>query len=503
MKSPSNLVVKITLPLLVVCGLVGGAIFFSRPFSGESKHPGSMVKEQPQHDAKLTETNRDQAAGDFAPIEFPEEMWRSAGLMVSPVELAPLPESVSLTGKVALNEDKLAHVFPLVDGRVDEVRVRFGQRVKKDDLLVVVQSKEVGQRMLQLFQDRLRLEFALSKDRWTQEIGKNTLTLIEMIRAGSSIDAIEQALKDRTMGEYREKLMSAYLASIKAQSHLERLTPLSGTGAIPARQILEAESDVNATKAGLQSLLEQISQDTIQATRLSAQTVKELQTTIAITETNLKILGFHEKDLQEIDPAEHGERLAHYPVTAPFDGTVISKDVVLLERVGPERQILTIADLSTVWVAADIYETHLPILAQLTDQKIRLKCDAWPGREFEATIFYTGDVVQESTRTLSLRAVADNGEGLLKPGMFVTIDLPNLNTSEVLQVPLSAIQDFEGRNFVFVQTKDGKFRRQDIVQGRRNREAVEVTSGIDKGDLVVTNGGFALKSRMLAELLAE
>jgi cobalt-zinc-cadmium efflux system membrane fusion protein len=436
-------------------------------------------------------------------IRFPRELWDSAGLRLHAVASGPLTETIELTGKVALNEDRLAHVFPLVEGRVDEVKVQFGQRVRKDDVLVVVQSKEVGRGMLQLYQDRLKLEFARAKDRWIQEVGKNAHTMVELMRSGASIEHIEEALKDRPLGDYRQALMTAYVAHLKAKAHLDRLTPLSSGGAVPARQILEAEAEVNAARATLQSLWEQIPQDTAQAARLSAETIRELSTNIAVAETNLKILGFRDRDLQDIDPSVRGEQLAHYPILAPFDGTVISKDVVLLERVGPERQILTIADLSSVWITADIYEAHLPLLAQLSDQTLLVHSEVWPGREFTARIFYTGDVLHESTRTIALRAVADNAEGLLKPGMFVTVVLPNLNTADVLQVPRSAVLNHEGRSFVFVQTGEEEFVRRDVELGRHNQDFVEVRSGVQAGERVVAAGGFALKSRMLADLLEE
>lgn len=492
---------RLGLFLLIIVVLAGGAYLLRGQFVKAHSEQGTGAESSPQHLGDHEPAAADSTVVDT--IEFPRDMWASAGIQVQPATRAALNEVIELTGKIALNEDRLAHIFPLVEGRVEDVKVQFGQHVKKGDLLVVVQSKEVGQGMLQLYQDRLKLEFAELKHQWTKEISSNTLSLIEMLRAGQAVDQIETSLKDHILGDYRERLMTAYVANLKAEGHLKRLSPLSDSGAVPARQLLEAESDLNATRATLQALLEQTSQDATQAARLSAQSVQELKTSIAIAETNLRILGFHADALANIDPAAQGEELAHYPVTAPFDGTVISKDVVLLERVGPERQILTIADLSKVWVTADIYETHLPLLAQLSDQTIQLRCEAWPGKSFTAQIFYTGDVVQETTRTIALRASATNDEGLLKPGMFVTVELPSLNTGEVIQVPLTAVQDHAGETFVFVQTGDDTFARRDVTLGRNSRDMVEIRTGISSEDPVVIAGGFAIKSKMLAGLLEE
>jgi len=488
--------------VVVFAGLLCAAAWWYGNASSEANSTPPESRAEADNDV-ATATQADPASSEPEAIEFPQEMWEPAGLRVQTVQSGTIADTVELTGKITLNEDRLAHVFPLVEGRVEDVRVQFGQRVRKGDLLLVVQSREVGQGMLQLHQDRLKLAFARTKQKWIEEVRRNTATLIEMMRAGASIDEIETALKDRTMGEYREKLTTAYVALQTAEAHLKRLAPLSPSGAVPARQVLEAESSLNAARATLLSLLEQVPQDTLQALRLAEQAVQELETSIAIAETNLKILGFDSEDIASIDPAKQGEALAHYPVTAPFDGTVISKDVVLMERVAPDRQILTIADLSSVWVTADIYESHLPLLARLSNQTVRLRCNAFPDKRFEARIFYTGDVVQESTRTVALRAIAANDEGLLKPGMFVTVELPSLDETSVLKVPLSAIQDHEGKSFVFVQTGDESFTRQDVTLGRRTLEFVEVRSGLEQDDRVVVAGGFALKSRMLADLLEE
>lgn len=435
-------------------------------------------------------------------ITFPRASWRAAAIEIRPAATAPLEQVTTLTGKISLNEDRVAHIYPLVDGRVDEVNVSLGDTVTEGQLMAVIQSREVGQAMLQLAQDRLQLGFAERKDAWTQSVAANTQALIELIRAEASVEEIETTLRKRPLGEYRDTLMSAYIAQLTSRRNLERLTPLQTDGIVAPRQIFEAEAAWTTARATLQSLLEQIEQDARQAAVMSAQTVQELQTRVVVDETALEILGIDRAAIATIDPAQ-GESLAHCPIHAPFDGTVISKDVVLLEHVGPTNQILGVADLSTVWLTADVYEEHLHLLHRFENQPVTFRTNAWPGRVFEARIFYTGDLVDRETRTVFLRAIADNGERRLKPGMFVTVELPAVAGDTVLQVPLLAVQEHEGASFVFVHVADDTFERRDVRIGRRNAEAVEVLSGLTVGDQVVVSGGFALKSQMLAELLAE
>lgn len=501
-------------PIAVSLPLIGVGLPHLFSSQAENANPGVRASqpdpEQPpagketratSQSSETTTRNAAQADSENR-IEFSQESWKAAGLKLGAVKLDAFVQRIELTGKVTLNEDNVTHIFPLVDGRVDEVRVRFGQKVRKGDLLLVVQSREVGQAMLKLFQDRMQLGFAATRDQWIQSVATNTKLMLKLIREGAEIETIEKELHDRPLGEYRDRLMTAYIHNYKTEKHMERLRPLSTDGVVAGKQLLEAESEWKAARATLQSLVEQIQQDAAQAAIVSSQSIRELQTSVSVDETNLKILGFEDQDLAEIDPEKQGETISHYPIFSPFDGTVISKDAVLYERVGPERQIMSIADLSTVWITTDIYEEHLPLLQQLDDQVIYLHSTAWPGRTFEAKIFYTGDVVNEASRTISMRATADNKDGLLKPGMFLTVEFPDVK-SEVLQVPESSVLDHEGRSFVFVHLGEDQFARRDVTPGRRNERSVEILSGLQPDEVIVVGGGFALKTRMLSELLAE
>lgn len=483
--------------LVLISGgvLLAGAGLWWRMSPG---HPSDPAGHGHEHPVEVLQVSH---AAVPVLIEMPAEKWEAAGIKLELVHQASFVETIALTGKVALNEDRISHVFPLVEGRVEEVKVQFGQHVQPGDVLVVVQSKEVGHAKLQLFQDRQQLDLATMKDKWTQESSTNTLAMLELIRSDASIEAIEGKLRDRPLGEYREKLMSAYLDLYRAKLHYDRLMPLAKDGAIPGKQLVEAEAARNAARATLQSLVEQISHEARQAATISTQMMKELQTRVAVDETTLLVMGFPRSELAEVNPVKLGEAISHYTIRAPFAGTVIAKDVTQLEHVRPENQIMSIADLSSVWVSADIYERHLPQLQELAGKEIQLRSASWPGRTFAATVFYTGDIVQEASRTVALRARAENTGGLLKPGMFVNIEIAETK-ADVLQVPATALQEHEGKTFVFVRRNDHEFERRDVQTGRRNAAAVEITEGLKPEEQVAVEGGFALKSQLLAELLA-
>lgn len=495
------------------CSMVVAAIGLAGPGSGVStavaggvsgqESAGKPIGRLDEQPVSKSESSSDQVAAVPTEVVFPKDSWTAAGIRMEPAKSAPFVQKIELTGKIMINEEAVTHMYPLVEGRVEEVHVRFGQKVKRGDLLLVVQSREVGQLKLKLFQTRLQLDFAKTKDEWIQAVAENTSRLLELIREGADIEEIEKQLKDRPLGDYREQLLNAYIQNYRTEKHLERLSPLSKDGVVPGRQLLEAESEWKAARATLQSVVEQIQIEAKQSAIVSVQAVKELQTSVAIDETNLRILGFSDGELEQIDPAAQGRTVAHYPIYAPFDGTVISKDAVLMESVGPQRQVLGIADLSSVWVSADIYEEHLSLLPNLDGQEIMMQTNAWPGRTFTAKVFYTGDVVDETSRTVSMRALADNAEGLLKPGMFLKVSFPNTAPVKVVQVPDTCVMDHEGVSFVFVHTGGDRFERRDVRAGRRTEKWAEILSGLRADESVVTRGGFALKSQMLAELLAE
>ena len=436
-------------------------------------------------------------------VTLPNELWAPSAIEIQPAVRGDFSRSVRLTGRVGLNEDRIAHVFPMVEGSVQSVHVQLGQMVRADDLLVVIHSRDIGQAKLELYQARLQLEFAQMKDARAKTMAANTSDLITALRANVPIDSIEAKFRDRSMGDYRQTLLAAYANLYKSQADFARLDSLTDRTSIPEKQFVSAEAIRNADRATFQASLEQIAYDLQNTILTSSQSVRESETRVAVSETKLRILGYRGDDLQNVNPATEGEAISHYPIRAPFDGTIISKDVVLLEHTRLGVQLLSIADLSTVWITADVYEENLPLLNASTDKEILVRNEAWPDRTFSAKVFYTGEIMDESSRTIAMRAIATNVDHLLKPGMFVNVELPGMLEKSVLRVPATAVQEHEGSKFVFVHKGDEVFERRDIKVGRKQENIVEVLDGLATDEPVVVTGGFFLKSRLLAELMGE
>lgn len=436
-------------------------------------------------------------------VHIPETQWSKIGLAKSKASKKPFQKSLTLTGKVSLNEDRIAHIYPMVEGAVEEVYVGLGQKVKANELLVMIHSREIGLAKLELFQARLQWEMAKVKENLQREISKNTEELLTSLRQGKPIQDIESQFRSRGMGDYRERLLLAYSSFLKSQSDVQRLEGVTDSGAISAKQLVAAQSSRNADLATFQSRIEQVEFELRTALLLATQAANEAGTRVSVATTNLRILGCDEEDIVSIDPERQGQAISDYPIRAPFDGTVISKDAALKEQVRPSSQILSIADLSNVWITADVYEQNVPLLNSLAGKTLTIRNEAWPDRTFEAEIFYTGDIMDDATRTISMRAIAENPEQLLKPGMFVQIELPGLIDETALIVPKSAVLEHEGKQFVFVPTKEDAFARRDVLVGEAGKDEIIVLDGLKEGEEVVSSGGFVLKSKLLADLMGE
>lgn len=445
----------------------------------------------------------DKARSPSGVVPFPKEKWAAAGLQIEPVASKELSDSVWVTGKVSLNEDRLAHIYPLVEGVVREVRVKYGQHVQAGDILCIIDSKEVGLAKLELVKSRLAVQFAKINEEWQSTIERNTQALIQALKEQTPVLDIEARFRDQPMGDYRQQLVSSYAAVNQTKIDYERIKGLYEQNVATQKDYLKAKTAFESATATYQSHLEGIKFASRQQLVAAQQKTKEAVAAQSVSESLLLIMGYLHQEIREMDPIKEGEAVAHYPITAPLAGTVIKKDVVLLEHATPQMQLFQIADLSTVWLQADIFEKDLPLLYGLAEKTLEFRAGSYPDREFKATVTYTGDLVEEQTRAVRLTATADNPERLLKPGMFVEARLPKPQRAPAVVLPESALQRHGDRTFVFVEIAPQRFEPRDVSTGATVEGEVEIVSGLRPGERVAIHGGFALKSEMLRELMRE
>lgn len=215
---------------------------------------------------------------------------------------------------------------------------------------------------------------------------------------------------------------------------------------------------------------------------------------IAKIEEKLHRFGLTEEEVDQLEDREHtgGHRTAsHDTLRAPFSGVIIGYDVAEGELVSPERELLTLADVSTVWVLADVYEKDLGVIAEGVPCEIATA--SYPGRTFKGRLTYISAVLEQKTRTARMRCVVRNPESLLKIEMFTTVRIPTTLRREGVAVPEAAIQNLDGQDVVFIAEKNGQFRKKTVQTGLSADGWIEV-EGLDTGVSVATKGSFYLKS---------
>ena len=215
---------------------------------------------------------------------------------------------------------------------------------------------------------------------------------------------------------------------------------------------------------------------------------------MALRETAASKLKFFDvPDAQIAELEKSRTALKTLPVAAPMSGFVIEKNVVAGQMVDAGMKLYRIADLGIVWVIAQVYEQDLPFVK--LGQEAIVKVASLPDREFRGRVTFVYPTVDEKTRTAKVRLEFENPGYFLKPGMFVSALIhAELEDSAVL-VPESAVLRSGAKNTVFVALVGGKFEGRTVRLGvEAENDLLQVISGLDAGERVVTSGQFLLDS---------
>jgi Cu(I)/Ag(I) efflux system membrane fusion protein len=186
---------------------------------------------------------------------------------------------------------------------------------------------------------------------------------------------------------------------------------------------------------------------------------------------------------------------------SPMTGVVTKKDIVMGHRLNEGDMPYEITDLSSVWVLADAYETDLSRIR--TGMPATLSLQAFPGKAFNGKVIFIDPILDPKTRTAKVRLEFPNPRGELKPEMFGEVTLQT-EKRDGLRIPADAVIDSGTKKVVFVALGEGKLQPREVQVGPVTGDVVEILSGLEAGEKVVTRANFLIdsESRLRASLAA-
>ncbi len=329
-------------------------------------------------------------------IVIPESSPLRKRLTVTPAQAEEVSARLVLPGIVESDPARTAAVLTPLGGRILEIKVALGDRVRRGQVLAVIDSPDLGQ----AYDDN-----------------------------DKAADIFQLAQKNLARQEEQFKL-----------------------GTVSTRDLDQARSD------------------NTQATAEYAR-----------TQARLKILGM---------PAGGKRHSTLLSIYSPVSGSVTALNVATGNMINdPTQPIMTVADLSTVWVTALVPEKDLAMVAKGQDAEVSLS--AYPGRTLHGKVLFVSDVIESDSRRDKLRIAFPNADVSLKPNMFATVTLLGPKQTRVL-LPTSALLMNNDRTTVFVATAPWTFERRPIAAQLQEGATVALDSGVTPGEQVVVKGGILL-----------
>lgn len=211
---------------------------------------------------------------------------------------------------------------------------------------------------------------------------------------------------------------------------------------------------------------------------------------LASARQRLELLGVPAEEIQRLER----EKTASTRLTlrSPVAGTVLEKDVVEGQYVGPDAPLFTVADLGRVWVLADLYEMDLARVR--VGDRAAFSTDGLPGRSFSGQIDFVYPTVSSETRTLKARVALTNSEGALRPGMYGRVRVNGRGAGAGLMVPSEAVVNTGEMRYVFLAHAGGLFEPRRVWVGQAAGERVQILRGVAAGDTVVASASFLIDS---------
>ena len=210
---------------------------------------------------------------------------------------------------------------------------------------------------------------------------------------------------------------------------------------------------------------------------------------VAAARKRLELWDIPDRQIDEIERT--GETVKNLTLDSPISGFVMERSAYHKHNVTPETVLYTVADISTVWVIADVFEYEASNVR--LNQAASLTLVSSPGRVFHGRVSYILPQVDPTTRTLKVRLQFDNPGFALKPDMYGDVELQT-GGARKLVAPETAVLNSGDRQVVFLDRGNGRFEPRAVTIGAQSGGLIEILSGLQEGDRIVTSGNFLIDS---------
>jgi membrane fusion protein, heavy metal efflux system len=285
----------------------------------------------------------------------------------------------------------------------------------------------------------------------------------DWVSPGQKLITLESEEVGNARSEYYKALADYELAKV----NFEREKNLFDRGVGPKKEFLQAESDLKVAEANLEA-----------------------------AEKKLHLLGFTEEQVEKISETHQIKPII--TLYSPLRGKIIERNVVMGAMIDQSTELLVILDPTVLCVDADIYEKDISKVK--IGQRVEVIVPAFPEEKFYGVIKYISDVLNQETRTITVRTEVENKDMKLKAGMFANIKITFNQKDLALAVPHECILEDQGEEIVFIK-KGEEYFVQVVKTGAKENGYVEVTQGLSEGDEVVSKGNYQLKSKLYEEIL--
>lgn len=296
-----------------------------------------------------------------------------------------------------------------------------------------------------------------------------------MVRAGERVKAgqVLMEVEGLEIGEIKAAFLSAKATLEFQKANLNRQRQLAREQIGSQRALLEAEAEYEK----------------------------------ALAEFNAEDKKIHSIGLGDADVsnpkngAADEHRAGTLPVKSPIAGIVAERNVVIGQSVDAATNAFRIINTASVWVSGQIHEKDIRTLAERSEASFAAA--SYPEEQFRGRVTLIGQVIDEKSRTITVRAEFANPSGRLKPNMFGELRVPRGASSRAILVPSDAVVKIDQAACVFIAKNDSVFECRKIETGITEGGMVEIRSGVKEGEHVVAKGAFSLKSELLKSELEE